>query len=174
MDEDKKTPPAAPPSMPGDAEYDEVLELLQGEALRQAREIYSAEVVAECMAPQNVGRLEPCDGTAVLTGGCGDTMEITLRAEEGVVTEAAFLTDGCGATVACGSAVTRLARGRKFEEALDLTRRDILALLNGLPPSHLHCAALAAETLVAALTDHLERSGATMTANPEGEDHGTR
>jgi nitrogen fixation NifU-like protein len=161
--------PASPPPAPGDPEFDEVLELLQDEALRQAREIYSAEVIAECMAPHNLGRLDPCDGCAALTGGCGDTMEITLRVRDGVVAEIAFLTDGCGATVACGSAVTRLALGRGIEEALDITQLDILALLNGLPPNHLHCAALATETLVAALTDHLERSSATM-ARDEGQE----
>ena len=154
------------PPAPGDQEFDEALEFLQDEALRQAREVYSSEVIAECLAPHHVGRLEPCDGVAALTGGCGDRMEVTLRVREGIVAEAAFLTDGCGATVACGSAVTRLTQGRRIEEALNITQQDILALLNGLPPSHMHCAALAAETLLKALTDFLEKSGATMDRKP--------
>lgn len=154
------------PPAPDDHEFDEALEALQDEALRQAREVYSSEVIAECLAPHNIGRLEPCDGAAALTGGCGDTMEITLRVREEIVTEAAFLTNGCGATVACGSAVTRLAQGRRIEEALNITQQEILTVLNGLPESHRHCAALAAETLLKALTDSLEKNGAPMRRDP--------
>jgi NifU-like protein involved in Fe-S cluster formation len=39
-------------------------------------------------------------------------MQIDLKLTDGVVQEAKFMTDGCGATIACGSMVT-ICRGEK-------------------------------------------------------------
>ncbi|NIV36181.1 MAG: iron-sulfur cluster assembly scaffold protein, partial [Anaerolineae bacterium] len=52
------------------------------------------------------------DGHAALLGPCGDTMEIFLRLQDARIARATFMTDGCGPTVACGSMLTKMARGR--------------------------------------------------------------
>lgn len=62
-----------------------------------------------------------------------------------------FVTDGCGPTIACGSALTCLAKGRTVREAMKLTSKDLIESLGGLPLENTHCADLAVNTLRGAL-----------------------
>nr|MDQ3805299.1 iron-sulfur cluster assembly scaffold protein [Acidobacteriota bacterium] len=64
---------------------------------------------------------------------------------------ARFLAYGCAPTLACGSALAELIEGMAVEEAARLARRDVINALGGLPPRKRHAAALAVETLHAAL-----------------------
>ncbi len=113
--------------------------------------VFSREVREECRQPANVGRIERPDGHARVTGPCGDTMEFFLRMAGRRVAEARFLTDGCGATVVCGSRLTRLVTGATRERATALTPDKLIDLLGGLPPENLHCAKLAIDAFHEAL-----------------------
>ena len=104
--------------------------------------------------PHNWGILDQCDGYARITGPCGDTMEISLRIGDGVITECTFDTDGCGATVSCGSIVTEMASGKTVARAKRIDQAAILAYCDGLPEANQHCALLAANTLQKALEDY--------------------
>jgi len=95
------------------------------------------------------------DGHAKITGPCGDTMEVWITVRKGVVTAASFVTDGCGASLACGSMATTLAEGRRVSEAAALRPEEILEALGGLPAESAHCAILAADTLKAACEDEM-------------------
>jgi len=66
------------------------------------------------------------------------------------------MTDGCGATVACGSMVTELARGKTLHEAMKIDGKKVIEAFGGLPIEHTHCADLAANTLRAAINDALQ------------------
>jgi nitrogen fixation NifU-like protein len=78
-------------------------------------------------------------------------MEVYLRISNDQVEEASFFTDGCGASVACGSMVAELATGKDLEEASQIGGDTVLMALGGLPEEENHCAFLAAETLMAAI-----------------------
>lgn len=54
-------------------------------------------------------------------------------------------------TLACGSVLTELIEGKTVAEVSYLTRKDILNAVGGLPSRKQHAAALAIETLRAAL-----------------------
>jgi nitrogen fixation NifU-like protein len=95
------------------------------------------------------------DGFARVTGSCGDTMEIWLKANNDRVSKVTFLTDGCGPSIASGSMVTEMARGRSVREAFKISEKDVLEALGGLPEESEHCARLAADTLKAAIKDYL-------------------
>lgn len=125
--------------------------------MNELRSVYSKKTIAYGIAPVNLGKIENPDGHAKITGPCGDTMEVYLKIEEGRVKEATFLTDGCGATLACGSAVTELAKRKTFDEILKLSPADILEFLGGMPEAHLHCSILSVNTLHAALAKILLR-----------------
>jgi ATP-binding protein involved in chromosome partitioning len=107
--------------------------------------------------PHNLGPLEKFNGHARITGPCGDTMEFWLQAHAGRIEKISFITDGCDPSVACGSMTTCLAEGKTLEEAKNITQKDVLAALEGLPEDHEHCALLAANTLNAACNDYLTR-----------------
>jgi len=132
------------------AESDDLQKLI----LADARNIYSETVVRHAMDPKNLGVMKNADGFARETGSCGDTMEIWIKVSSDTVAGATFMTDGCGSSIASGSMVTEMARGKSIAEVRKLTQADVLNELGGLPDESKHCALLAADTLKAAIRDY--------------------
>jgi nitrogen fixation NifU-like protein len=122
---------------------------------QEMRKIYSETAIEHSMNPRNLGDMEDADGFAKVTGSCGDTMEIWLKVKNGSIANASFLTDGCGTSIASGSMVTELAKGKSVSEAQRLSQQDVLNALGGLPRESEHCALLAADTLKEAIRDYL-------------------
>jgi nitrogen fixation NifU-like protein len=118
-------------------------------------EAYSETAVEHSMNPRNVGDMDDADGSAKITGPCGDTMELWLKLKGDTIVQAKFLTDGCGTSIASGSMVTELAKGKKLRQAQRISQQDVLDALGGLPEESEHCALLAADTLKAAIKDYL-------------------
>lgn len=119
---------------------------------------YSETVIDHARNPRNVGNIQQCDGFGQGTGECGDTLGIWLSVKNDRIARATFWTDGCGASIACGSITTELATGCTVEAAKKIDRDAILKALDGLPEDHVHCAELAAETLADAVKDYIELS----------------
>jgi NifU-like protein involved in Fe-S cluster formation len=82
---------------------------------------------------------------------CGDRLRLTLRVRKGRIEAARFLAYGCPPTLACGSVLAEMLEGLSVEEAARITRAQISNALGGLPSRKQHAAALAVETLRAAL-----------------------
>lgn len=133
------------------AEFDK----LEEDIMTVMRSIYTQTVIDHAMSPRNVGNLKDSDGFASVTGPCGDTMEMWLRVRDSAIKEATFWTDGCGTTIAAGSMVTELAKGKTVNEALRITQQDVLDALGDLPQDSVHCALLAANTLKEAISDYM-------------------
>jgi nitrogen fixation NifU-like protein len=138
--------------MPPD--FGRLAEELQRMAYDNMRACYSKEVIQEWQQPQNVGRLNQPDASAVVHGQCGDTMEFCLKVVDGCIAEMTFLTDGCGPTIACGSKLTSMARGLPLGQALRLTADDLLEALGGLPEENIHCAQLAVNALRGVISEY--------------------
>jgi nitrogen fixation NifU-like protein len=137
---------------------------LQSEIERSEEEVFSKRTISEFRNPFKTGRMSDPDGFAVIEGWCGDSLEvyevylrISGKGKDTKIADTRFMTDGCGASIACGSMVTRLAHGRKVDEALRISKEDVIEALNGLPRENLHCATLAAETLKKALRKYKDR-----------------
>lgn len=124
-------------------------------AADQTEAAYSETAIEHMRNPRNVGMISNADGQASITGPCGDTMEIWLRVSGGVIERASFWTDGCGTTIAAGSMVTELAKGKKVGDVFRVTQQDVLDALGGLPDESVHCALLAANTMKEAVKDYL-------------------
>ena len=102
--------------------------------------------------PRNAGTLEGADAEVEQSNPvCGDRLRLALRVRAGRVEAARFLAYGCPPTLACGSALAEMLEGMTLEEAARLTRAEITEAAGGLPPRKQHAAALAIETLRAAL-----------------------
>ena len=121
----------------------------------EMRKIYSETAIDHAMNPRNVGDMEEADGLAKVTGSCGDTIEMWLRVKDGTIADVTFMTDGCGTSIASGSMVTEMVRGKSVSEARRISQQDVLSALGGLPEESEHCALLAADTLKEALKDYL-------------------
>jgi len=102
--------------------------------------------------PRNGGELKDADAVAELSNPvCGDRLRLSLRIHDNRITAARFLAYGCPPTLACGSALTELLEGITIDEAARFTRQQLINALGGLPARKSHAAALAIETLHAAL-----------------------
>lgn len=102
--------------------------------------------------PRNAGELPDANANGEETNPiCGDRMRLSLKVGGGRIEAARFLAYGCPPTLVCGSVLTEMITGKTVEDAMLLTRKDLLSKLGGLPSRKHHAAALAIETLRAAL-----------------------
>lgn len=102
--------------------------------------------------PRNAGELPDATAVAEKTNPvCGDRLRLSLRVRNGRVDAARFLAYGCPPVLVCGSAMTELLVGKTIAEAMNVTRKDLLNLIGGLPSRKQHAAALAIETLHTAI-----------------------
>jgi nitrogen fixation NifU-like protein len=140
---------------------DEFADRLQEEINQDVIQTYGERVYERWRNPRFGGRMESPTGYGRVTGNCGDTMEIFLRLEGGLVSDASFTTDGCGCSAVCASVACELAIGKEPGEVADVTGEMILQVLGGLPEDDVHCGLLAAETLQAAVDNCMNRNGST-------------
>ena len=112
---------------------------------------YSEKFKKELFNPKNIGKIENADSQVSKTGVCGDTIEMYLAIKDKRIDDIKFMTDGCGATIACVSYVARAVKGKTIEEALRMKPEGVDSYFEGLPEESKHCAKLAIDTLKAAL-----------------------
>ena len=121
----------------------------------QMRQVYSETFIEHAMDPKNIGDMENADSYVSVLGPCSDRMELWLKIKDNRIEQASFLTDGCSATIACGSLVTELAKGKTLGEALAISAEVIVKNLGRLPEDHIHCAGLASLTLKKAIIEYM-------------------
>lgn len=123
--------------------------------------MYNEKVMETFKNPKNVGEIENPDGVGTVGNEvCGDIMQITLRIENDVITDAKFKTFGCAAAIATSSTATEMVKGMTVEEALKLTNKRVIDALGGLPAQKLHCSVLAEEAIKAAIEDYQSKKHA--------------
>ena len=130
-------------------ESDKVLKKLETLWMGEASGPFSDKVLELAYEPECMGGMDDADAAGRVTDDCGDVLEIFLKIKSGTVSDASFLCDGCGASLACGSAAAKLVRGKPVDEAKGIDAKAILEFLGGLPESHRH----AADDWSAALAD---------------------
>lgn len=123
--------------------------------------MYNEKVMEVFKNPKNVGEIENPDGVGLVgNASCGDIMQITLRIENDVITDAKFKTFGCAAAIATSSTATEMVKGMTVEEALKLTNKKVVETLGGLPSQKLHCSVLAEEAIKKAIDDYKSKKQA--------------
>jgi NifU-like protein involved in Fe-S cluster formation len=100
--------------------------------------------------------MEKPDGSACITGQCGDTMEIGLRFKGDRVVNTSQWSSGCTHSAGCVRAAAALAKGKSPDEIIAIDAEQIRTSVGGLPEEYLHCAKLAEETLHAALDQYMK------------------
>jgi nitrogen fixation NifU-like protein len=119
---------------------------------------YSDKVIDHYENPRNVGSLDPKSddvGTGLVGApACGDVMRLQIRVNsDGVIEDARFKTFGCGSAIASSSLATEWIKGKKVDEAGQLSNSQIAAELN-LPPVKIHCSVLAEDAIKSAIEDY--------------------
>ena len=88
---------------------------------------------------------------------CGDVMRLQIKVNDnGVIEDAKFKTYGCGSAIASSSLLTEWVKGRKLEDAEQITNTEIAQELS-LPPVKIHCSVLAEDAIKAAVKNFREK-----------------
>ena len=122
--------------------------------------LYSDKVMDHFQNPRNVGKMDDADGVGeVGNAKCGDIMKMYIKVKDGIITDVKFNTFGCGSAIATSSMATELIKGKKVEDALELSNKAVVEALDGLPAHKIHCSVLAEEAVAAAVKDYYDRNG---------------
>lgn len=125
--------------------------------------LYNDTVMEHFMNPRNVGEIENPDGKGTYGSPvCGDMMQITIKVDDNdKITDAKFKTFGCGSAIASSSMATEMIIGKTIDEALEVTNKQIIDELGGLPPVKVHCSVLADHAIKCAIYDYAQKHGKT-------------
>ncbi len=137
--------------------------------------MYSEQFKGHLTNPRNVGELLDANAVGEETNPvCGDRLVLYLRIGKETIEAAQFLAYGCPPTLVCGSALTQMLIGRSIAEAQDISRKDLLDAVGGLPGRKQHAAALAIEALKTALGRDGRNAETRGQGTRERGDAGTR
>lgn len=121
--------------------------------------LYSEKVMEHFQNPRNLGKMEDADGIGEVGNAvCGDIMKIYIKVDHGIITDVKFNTFGCGSAIATSSMATEMIKGKKVEEALELSNKAVVEALDGLPAHKIHCSVLAEEAVKAAVKDYYDKN----------------
>ena len=121
---------------------------------------YGEKVMDHFLHPRNVGEIPDASGIGnVGNPVCGDVMRMYIKVENEVIVDAKFKTFGCGAAISTSSMVTEMVKGKRIDEALQITNKAVADALGGLPAIKLHCSVLAEQALRTALADYYRKIG---------------
>lgn len=119
---------------------------------------YSDKVKDHFFNPRNIvknGEAIDHDGVAeVGSVACGDVMKMWIKVKENAIVNCKFQTFGCASAIASTSIFTEMVKGKKIEEALKITAKDIAEELGGLPNRKFHCSILAHEAFKKAVENY--------------------
>ena len=127
-------------SNPDIEESEKVFRKLESLWMGRASGPFSDRALELAYEPVCMASMDDADASGRVTDDCGDVLEIFLKTDSGVITDASFLCDGCGASLACGSAVAQLVQGKTVGDAKAVGAEAIIEFLGGLPESHRHTA----------------------------------
>jgi nitrogen fixation NifU-like protein len=116
--------------------------------------LYSKKVVEEFSNPANVGVIEDADGVGEIGSTIdGDIINISIKVKDNILEDVKFKTFGCVVAISTSSAVTRLAKGKTVDEAMEITDEDVINYLDGLPEGKDRCSGFALDALKMAIED---------------------
>lgn len=87
---------------------------------------------------------------------CGDQMKMFLKIDPKTdkITDIRWKTYGCASAIASTSALSKLAKGKTLDEALNITAEDIDNYLGKLPKHKFHCSILGHDALRNAIENY--------------------
>ena len=126
--------------------------------------IYSETVKEHFQNPKNV--LEDIDNYKadglgqVGSPQCGDVMYLAIKInkEKNTIADCKWKTYGCASAIASTSVLSEIVIGMELEKAYNITPKDILKVLEGLPENKIHCSVLGDRALRKAIDDYYEKN----------------
>src|SRR5256885_4057501 len=108
--------------------------------------MYSSQVLDHFENPRNVGDISHADASVrVENPACGDIMQLSLRlapetgaGSAATIEDARFRIRGCVTSIACGSVLTEMLRGKSVADAKSIQRQEVADALGGLTNETMH------------------------------------
>lgn len=119
---------------------------------------YSEKAIEYYQKKVNVGQMKNPTVHSFYTGPCGNTMEIFLKIESNIISNARFQAVGCAGTFSSGAALINLVKGRSLEEAEKVSEANIIKFLGGIPEQKIHCVTLAIRAFQEAIEQYKEEN----------------
>lgn len=117
--------------------------------------MYNEKVLDHNRKPRSVGEISNADGVGIyMSDFCGDITKFWIKVTDNRITDVKYKTQGCAASIACGSVLTEIVMGKTLDEAVMITKQDVLVALGGLPEPKIHCSMLAIDALKDAIYDY--------------------
>ncbi len=118
--------------------------------------LYTKKVMDTFKNPHNYGQIKNADGIGIVGNPvCGDVMKLYIKVGKGqIIKDIKFETFGCVAAISTSSIITDLVKGKKINEALKITKDNIVKSLGGLPKIKYHCSVLAVDALHEAIKNY--------------------
>ena len=115
---------------------------------------YSPKAIEYYINKPHMGYIPDADITTEMTGTCGDTMNITIKTENGIVKDAKYQVMGCAGAISAAMAVVDLIKGKDLDYARTINDGTVFNVLEEIPVKKHHCIQLAVKTLHKALDAH--------------------
>ena len=118
--------------------------------------MYAQKVMEFFKNPKHVGVIKNADAVGEVGNmKCGDIMKLYLKIKDGKIAKVRFETFGCVAAIASTEALCRIIEGKKIEDALKVTKKDVIKEMGGdVPAVKIHCSILAKEALEKAIKNY--------------------
>lgn len=115
--------------------------------------MYSKEVREYFKNPINMGILKDADGIGVIENEvCSDIIKIYISInKDSTIIDAKFEVKGCPPVIASCCVLTDMIKNMDIEKAKNITAKEIIERLNGLPKEKEHCAELVIKTFKKAI-----------------------
>ena len=126
--------------------------------------LYSKEVMKHFKNPRNVGKMKNPSGLGKAGNlKCGDTMYFYLRIGKDkkgreIIKDVKFETYGCAIAIANTSLLTAMVKNKTLEEAIKITKDDLLKKFGQVPFVKIHCSLLAVDALAEAIYDYYKKN----------------
>ena len=110
--------------------------------------MYTDKVKEYFENPINEGEILDADVVGeVINEQCCDLIRFYITCKNNLIENIKFESNGCPPAVASACAVTILLKNKTIDQANNITYKDILQELGGLPEEKVHCAVLAERAL---------------------------
>ncbi|OPX29216.1 MAG: Fe-S cluster assembly scaffold protein NifU [Candidatus Omnitrophica bacterium 4484_171] len=120
---------------------------------------YTNKVLEYFKNPRNMGKIDDADGIGKVGNPvCGDVMWIYIKVKNNKIIDCKFQTFGCVAAVATSSIMTEIVKGKTIDGALNISNKNVVKELGGLPDIKMHCSLLAEEGIKKAIEDYRSKS----------------
>lgn len=103
------------------------LEVGRRHAVMAMTVMYNEKVLEHFRNPRNVGKIDGAGGIGEhFSDVCGDHMCIYIAVTDNRIVGIKFLSLGCAASIASGSLLIEMVKGKTLEDAVEITKDDIV------------------------------------------------